>query len=152
MRKAGGIVAIIGGSLGLIGAVIGFFFGGFMENVDLEELDAVLEQDGTSVEQVLEESAGEAVEVSDEMLDEIGGTFQQGFWMGLVFSVATIVLGVFSMRANNWMPGAILIVCSVLGIFFAGGFVMVMMFVTALGGILALFPIKPEEEPAAAEQ
>ncbi|MCY4142761.1 MAG: DUF4064 domain-containing protein [Gammaproteobacteria bacterium] len=151
MRKAGGIVAIIAGSLGLIVAVSGFFLGGFMENIDMEEVDAVLEQEGTSLQEMVDERGGDDVEVTDEMLDELGETIQQGFWMGLVFSAAAIAIGIFAVRANNWMPGAILIVCSVLGIFFAGGFVQYMMWVAALGGILALFPIKTEE-PAVSEE
>lgn len=151
MRKAGGIVAIVAGSLGLIVAVSGFFLGGFMENIDVEELDAALEQEGTSLQEMVGDAGGDDAEVTDEMLDEFGETFQQGFWMGLVFSVAVIAIGVFVTRANNWMPGAILIVCSVLGIFFAGGFVMLMMFITAIGGILALFPIKTEESAVAEE-
>ncbi len=151
MRKAGGIVAIVAGSLGLLAVIIGFLIGGVVGEIDLEEVDALLESEGTSLEESLEEEGISVETLSDETLDEAGQALKQHAWTGALFSLATIVIGVFAIRASNWIPGAVLIVCSVLGIFFAGGFAGLMMFVTALGGILALFPLKTEE-PAAEEE
>lgn len=151
MRKAGGIVAIVAGSLGLLAVIIGFLIGGVVGEIDLEEVDALLESEGTSLEESLAEEGISVETLSDETLDAAGQELQQHAWTGALFSLATIVIGIFAIRASNWIPGAVLIVCSVLGIFFAGGFAGLMMFVTALGGILALFPLKPDE-PVAEEE
>lgn len=160
MRKAGGIVAIVAGSLGLLGAIIGLLFGGFLGQIDMEQVNDALEQGGTSLEELSEELSDdeaqtEEIDLSDPAIEgaiqETGEGMQKAGWIGMVFSIATIVIGVFAIRASNWIPGAVLIVCSLIGIFVAGGFVQYMMYVTALGGILALFPLKPEE-PAAEEE
>ena len=160
MRKAGGIIAIVASSLGLIGALIGLFVGGVAGELGglvqdaAENVETAAEQAGEEMDEAaqdLDEALAQIEEVVgdqeiDEFLDESGALMQRQAWFGIAFSIVVIVLGAITIPAKNWMPGAGLIVVSVLGFFFAGGFVSFMMIVTGLGGILALFPIKPEAE------
>ena len=88
MQKAGGIVALVGGSLGMVAAIVTLLFG---------VLDGEIMGAGLS---------------------------------GLIFSVATIVLGAVAIGAEKKdrsfagsprQRGALLIVCAVLGAVFGGG-------------------------------
>ncbi len=125
MKKAGGIVALIGGVFGTFAALLTLLAGGFVAG--LEGASAALE--------------GEAVDNAASSLIANFGI------MGLIFAFATIILGAVAMGAKTKIPGILLILCAIGGAITGGTFVAVCMALTLVGGILALFQAKPETAP-----
>jgi hypothetical protein len=63
-------------------------------------------------------------------------------WGGVFFSFLTIVLGAVAMGAKSRVPGALLIISSVLGAILGGTFVALFMVLAFIGGVLATIGVK----------
>ncbi len=109
MKKAGGIVAIIAGVLGIFAALVTLMFGGMAGAVDAN-------------------GAGTVVGLG------FGGIF---------FSFLVIVFGSICIGAKGKISGILLIISSILGMVLGGTFVALFLFLSLIGGILALFGNKP---------
>lgn len=145
MRKAGGIVAIIGGAIGLFVALGMVFVGNVVtsvaENADLTELEEAIT--------VTDEETGDEIDIDLAAgAETMGKSAERAGWFGLTFSVVALGLGIWAIMAKNWMPGAGIIVASVLGVVLGSLAMILPMVITGIGGILALFPIS---EAAASE-
>ncbi|MCY4144430.1 MAG: hypothetical protein OXG08_12190 [Gammaproteobacteria bacterium] len=145
VRKAGGIVAIIGGAIGLFVAFGMVFIGSVgasvAENADLTELEEAIT--------VTDEETGDEIDLDLAAgLETMGKSAERAGWFGLIFSVVALGLGIWAIMAKNWMPGAGIIVASVLGVVLGSLAMILPMVITGIGGILALFPIS---EAAASE-
>ena len=152
MRKVGGIVAIVGGVIGLsiaIDAVVHVYafidaqknveFTG-MNNLELTRMNKVQisELDGAIV--VTDAETGEEPP-PEEVRIVVGRFVVAHVWYGLFFCVATLGLGMWAFLSKNWMPGAGIIVASIFGVVLGGLGILVPMVITGIGGVLALFPI-----------
>jgi hypothetical protein len=67
-------------------------------------------------------------------------------WGGVLFSFATIVLGAIAISAKSRIPGALLIISSVLGAVLGGTFVALFMVLAFVGGLLATIGVRPSAE------
>ncbi|AUW46848.1 hypothetical protein [Rhizobium leguminosarum] len=63
-------------------------------------------------------------------------------WGGMLFSFLTIVLGAVAMGANGKVPGALLMVCAIVGAVLGGTFVAIFMVLAFIGGLLATIGVK----------
>ncbi len=145
MRKAGGIVAIIGGAIGLFMAFGVLFFGNIAtsiaENADLTELEEAFT--------VTDDETGDEIDIDLAAgAETLGKSAERAGWFGLIFSAVALGLGIWAIMAKNWMPGAGIIVASVLGVVLSSFTMLVPLVIAGIGGILALFPIS---EAAASE-
>ena len=145
MRKAGGIVAIIGGAIGLFMAFGVLFIGNVVtsvaENADLSELEEAIT--------VTDDETGDEIDIDLAAgAETIGNAAERAGWFGLIFSAVALGLGIWAIMAKNWMPGAGIIVASVLGVVLSSFTMLVPLVIAGIGGILALFPIS---EAAASE-
>ena len=121
MKKAGGIIALIGGIFGTIAAIVTLMAGGLVAG--LEGASAALE--------------GGAADTSAST--EIA-TFAI---LGLGASFVTIILGAISIGASSRKPGILLILCAVIGAITGGTLVAVCMILTLAGGVVAVIGTKP---------
>lgn len=108
MKKAGAIVSLIAGVFGIFASIFTIMSGGFV---------GALEEVGST-----SANAGDAI---------IG----MGFW-GILLSFLIIIFGALSLSSNSNKNGIILIILSILGVWFGGSFVGVCMFLSLVGGIL----------------
>ena len=125
MRKSGGILAIVGGSLGIVMALLTLVL-------------ATSEEWVINVEQEIFQGSTVSMLVS-------------GF-SGLAFSILVIVLGNAATKSQTSIPGMMIVLFSVLGGAIAGIGTALCLILSFVGGILALFPfrlrktnIKPEQ-------
>lgn len=65
-------------------------------------------------------------------------------WGGILFSFLTIVLGAVAMGAKSKTPGALLMVCSILGAVLGGTLVAIFMVLAFIGGLLATIGTKKQ--------
>lgn len=63
-------------------------------------------------------------------------------WGGVLFSFLTIVLGAVAMGAKTRVPGALLMISSVLGAVLGGTLVALFMVLAFIGGLLATIGVK----------
>lgn len=128
MRMTGGVVSIIGSSLGLITAYITLAVASF-------GLYA-LEQDPAELH------------LEEEMLSKVERMgLQQGSssmyihgWVGLACSSLVLVLGIVALKSQSSIPGILVLVCCAGGAFFGGIGIAFCLAMAGLGGILSLFP------------
>jgi hypothetical protein len=71
-------------------------------------------------------------------------------WGGVLFSFAVIVLGAVAMGAKGKVPGALLMVCSILGAVLGGTLVAIFMVLAFVGGLLATIGTKKPAVAASA--
>jgi len=69
-------------------------------------------------------------------------------WGGVLFSFLTIVLGAVAMGAKTRIPGALLIISSILGAVLGGTIVAIFMVLAFIGGVLAIVGVKTEAPEA----
>ena len=105
MQKAGGIIALVAGILGVMAAFFTLLLGGMAGAFDARGA-AGLE------------------------------------WGGVAFSSATIILGAVAIRANSRVPGALIMICAVIGAILSGTFVALFMVLAFIGGLLATIGVK----------
>lgn len=124
MKKAGGILTIIGASVSFVPILLFLGIGALLE------LDIVVEEEGTEnrVIEISDEATGEEIEE--------GGMLLIGLALGALFFCAiTLGLGIFAfMTKKPLLVGLSIIVCSLIGLglgnFFASALVL-----SILGGI-----------------
>lgn len=63
-------------------------------------------------------------------------------WGGVVFSFLVIIFGAVAMSAKSKKPGALLVLCSIGGVFLGGTIVAIFMALSLIGGILAMIGTK----------
>ena len=69
-------------------------------------------------------------------------------WGGVLFSFMTIILGAVAMGAKSRTPGALLMICAVLGAILGGTIVALFMILAFIGGILATIGTKKAQPEA----
>ena len=157
MRKVGGIVAIVGGAIGLFIAIDAFVhvyafvnaranvqFTGMnnLERTRMDNVEITWSDEGIAVTDV---ETGE--ELPPEELQIVEGRIVVAHvWYGLFFCVATLGLGMWAFLAKNWMPGAGIIVASIFCVVLGGLAMLVPMVIAGIGGVLASFPISKAAE------
>ncbi len=135
MRKAGGIVAIVGGAVGL-GVALGILmFENAYRNAEFTDSGNI----ATATPEVSTEGLQSGETVTTVALTFVGRVVYVG-WNCVVLSLATLGLGMWAFVAKNWMPGAGIIVASILGVVLGHAVMLVPMVITGIGGILALWP------------
>ncbi|MXW54936.1 MAG: hypothetical protein F4X44_10035 [Gammaproteobacteria bacterium] len=133
MKKAGGIVAIAGGAVGL-GVALGILM---FENAYKNEEFTDSGNIATATPEV--STKGLQSGETETTITFVGRVVYVG-WNCVVLSLATLGLGMWAFVAKNWMPGAGIIVASILGVVLGSVVMLVPMVITGIGGILALWP------------
>jgi len=120
MKKAGGILTIIGACLSFFPILIFLGIGALLE------IEIVDEEEGT---------ATSVIEAYDEEI-EVGGTLLIGMALGaLFFCAVTLGLGIFAFITKKpILVGLIIIICSIIGLVL-GNFFALSLILSILGGI-----------------
>jgi hypothetical protein len=116
MQKAGGIIALIAGVLGVVAALLTLFVG----------------------------SVGTALQHNNEYAKLLVWSG----WGGLLFSFLTIILGAVCISARSRMLAAFLIFAALGGVVLGGTAVAIFMAVALVGGVLAVFAVRPSTDGA----
>lgn len=132
MKKAGGIIALIGSFLGVLSALASLSLGGL----------GSLRTWGISSFSILTEFKGE---YSGIIMNEPGIVFNFHLgWVVVCFAMATFMLSVIYLIVPKRLPAFLLIICAATAAFLGGGHIALYMTMALVGGVLALFP-KPKQ-------
>lgn len=128
MKMAGGIIAIVMGSISTIISILQIMAGSALSGIDT----GLQQEFGTDAT-----GAGEVIILYS--------------FVGLICSILVIVFGAMSIKAETKRNSIILIVSSVLGLVF-GGYGFFFMLIALVGGILALIGTGSDPVPVDAEE
>lgn len=132
MKKAGGIIALIGSILGALSSLFALSFSGpgSLYTVGISRLSILKEIEGA---------------YSGFVWNEPGIVFNYRLgWVVASFAMATFMLSVIYLIVPKRFPAFLLIVCAGTTAFLGGGHIALYMSMALVGGILALFP-KPKQ-------
>ena len=114
MKKASGIIGLIGGILGFFAAIFTLMAGGFVG--------------------ALESATGDT--------GSAGSTIVQFGWLGILASFLTIIFSAMMFGAKNSIMPLLLISSSVVGAIFGGTFVAVCMVLCIISGIIGFIGVR----------
>ena len=117
MKRASGIIGIIGGILGFIAAVFTLFAGGFVG--------------------ALESASGGG---------DAGATIVQFGWLGVLAAFLTIIFSALMFNAKSKLMPILLLASSIIGAIFGGTFVAVCMVLCIIAGIIGFIGAGKTEE------
>ncbi|MCY3883631.1 MAG: hypothetical protein OXG24_01820 [Gammaproteobacteria bacterium] len=132
MKKAGGIIALIGSIFGVLSALAALAIAGpeGVHTVEVSRLAVISEFNGT---------------YPGFAMNEPGIVFDLHLgWVVVCFAMATFMLSVICLNVAKHLPALLLIICAAIAAFLGGGHIALYMSMALVGGILALFP-KPKQ-------
>ncbi len=132
MKKAGGIIALIGSILGVLSALASLSLGGLggVHTWGISSLSILKEFEGAYY--------GFAIGEPGIMFHYRSG------WVVVSFVIATFLLTLIYFIVPKRLPALLLIICAATAAFISGGQIAIFMSMVLVGGILALFP-KPKQ-------
>lgn len=146
MNKAGCILAIIGGALGIFwGAgvwMLGEIGGGLSDPDTATEIVEVFEptvSESNDSDSDADSGSADPVDVDDvvEFGEAVGSLSPMGIY-GMIFSFGLLIIGIVGFFLKNWIPGAVALVAVVACVILGGWAMFIPMFLGFIGGVLML--------------